>query len=149
MKGAGHCYVERRTVKDTNSLPWDLAHHIYMRASTGKIMIFANDPEVLLPLLQKKLAQLCRQAQMVRLTTDNAALVTELTRQIVLLQQLQPTTLLPIDCPGSRVFILRPDDFDDLIPYFSTLYVTCAVGDRTLERAAACMTIHSLFVRYV
>lgn len=141
-------YLEYRQLRDPNSLPWDLAHHIYMRANAGKILILADAPEALLALLQKNLAKLCRQAQTARLQTDNAALVAELTRQITVMQHLQPTALLPIDCPGSQVFLMQPDGFDGLLPYFSTLYVTCKVDEVLLDQIVCCMPPKSLMVRY-
>ena len=149
MKGSDHCYVEHRTLNDPSSLAWDLARHMYTRVGMGKIMIFTEQPEVMLPLLQKKLTHLCRQVQIMRFATDNATLVAELTRQIVLMQQLQLTTLMPIDCPGARAFIMRPEDFNDVMPYFNTLYVTCAVSSNTLDRAVDCMPERSLVVKYV
>ena len=148
MNNSNDHYTEHRTLHDGKSLPWDVAHHIYMRAGAGKILILHEDPDAFLPLLQKNLLRLCRQAQSARLQTANAAMVAELTRQIVLMQHLQPTTLLPIDCPGAQVFIMRPDDFDGLLPYLATVYITCEISKNLLDRVQSCMTPGSVIIQY-
>lgn len=140
-------YIERRRLPNRDVIE-DVASHVYSRLDAGKAIVIAEESDKILPEISQKLAELCRASQQEYAEVCDPKRLGELSIQIAAAQGLRPAAGLPIDFPSARLFIMKPSEFDGLLPYFATLYVTCSISSDLFEKISLCMTEQSMIVIY-
>lgn len=119
-------YIECRSLNGKTLLSWDLAHHMYARGQQGKVAVVTDKPVELLSATKKQWVKLMRQVQRERSSTLNAIRVSELTRQIMWMQNLSFSSKPPDDLLEADVTFASVYDFMGAPPECSTLYATYA-----------------------
>ena len=145
---SGHLYIEQRSLKDANSLSWDLAHHVYGRPLRGKVVIVANEPAWLLASFSKQWYRVLRLVERERSSTLNASRILALTQKLASVTKVRFVAKAPTDDPLGDVFFATPEVLLDQPPACRTLYVTCRASRAQLEVMTRNMPRHSLVVLY-
>lgn len=128
----------------------DLARHLYTRMNCGKVVIVADNPQLLLSTLRKQWLKLCRKVQRERASTLNATRVYELNQTVIRMQTLRFSTKWPQeDYPLADVCIATIEQLLSWPPEQDcrTLYVTCNVANEQLYVVTAGMARGGLVVK--
>lgn len=141
-------YIEQRSLNGKTLLSWDLAHHIYARGMQGKVAVVAEKPVELLAATKKQWFKLMRQVQRERSSTLNAVRVGELTRQIAWMQNLSFSAKPPDDLLEADITFAQADDFVEVPPQCSTIYVTYHFKLEKLHMLTSWMPMGALVVIY-
>lgn len=141
-------YIERRSLNGKTLLSWDLAHHLYARGRQGKVAVVTDKPAELLSATKKQWLKLMRQVQRERSSTLNAIRVSELTRQVMWMQNLSFSSKPPDDLLEADVTFASVYDFMGAPPECSTLYATYVFEKEKLYIVTGRMPRGSVVVVY-
>lgn len=144
----GHLFVEKRPIKDTLSLSWDLAHHLYSRPLKGKVVIVADEPARLLAAFSKQWYRVLRQVERERSSTLHAQRILALTQKLANIKRVRFVAKTPAAEPQGDVFFVTPEALLNNPPICRTLYVTCPLSDAYQDILTSRMLDHGLVVLY-
>lgn len=142
-------YIERRSVNGKTLLSWDLAHHMYMRGTQGKVAVVCESPVELLAATKKQWLKLMRQVQRERSSTLNAIRIAEFSRQIAWMQELKFSAKPPEDILEADITFATADDFVRIPPTCPTVYVTYKFEREKLHMLTSWMPKNGVVVEYV
>lgn len=119
-------YVERLSLNGADSLPWDLAHHMYARSMCGRIAVVTDKPAELMSDTLKQWRKVLRQAQKERSDLRNITHMLELSNEIAFMQGLS-FAAIPAELLDSSVSFGTVEHHIQHPPVCNTLYVTSRV----------------------
>jgi len=141
-------YTERREINGKNLLSWDLAHHLYLRSSCGKVIVVTDKPTELLAATRKQWLKLMRQVMRQRSSTLNVVRLAELTNQITHMQGLQFSAKQPKDYMDADVTFATADDLIKVAPICRTAYITHEIDAEKLHMLTSWMPESGVVVIY-
>lgn len=113
-----------------NPSPKDLARHLFTRMSCGKVVIIAENPEVMKAVLRKQWLKLARKVQRERSSTLNA---TRLLRLGDMAIRMQSVKFQLNDERNGDIFIISAERLYAFTTGYRTLYITCHFEPEFLE----------------
>lgn len=122
-----------------------LARHLFTRMSCGKVIIVADNPDVLHATLRKQWLKLSRKVQVERSRTLNATRVLRIADMAAKMQSMSFTTDWP-DGYKADVCIATVEQLTEWLPNCRTLYVTCDISTGQLQLIATRMPVGSVVV---
>jgi hypothetical protein len=125
-----------------------LACHIREHATQGKVAIVTDKPTELLAATRKQWLKLIRQIQRERASTLDRAKITELSRQLVWMQNLTFTAKPPEDILEADVTFAVADDFVHIPPICPTVLVTYTFEHEKLHMLTSWMPCNAVVVMY-
>jgi hypothetical protein len=145
---SGDIYIEERIRSLTISLSWDIAHHLYARATNGKTFIVTEDPAPLLAAVSKQWHQIIRQVQRERSSTLDATRILALTGKVVNMQRLRFTTKAQSEEPEGDVFFATSNELMPNPPRCHTMYLTYLLSESCYKTLTSRVAWHGLIVMY-
>lgn len=124
----------------------DLARHLYTRVQSGKVVILADNPQSLLPVLRKQWLKLARKVSKERSSTLDGSRIYELTGVITHMQNLEFTTKWPFDDYPADVYIVTAEQLLQWAPECRTIYITSLVEPEKIHKITALMPKGALVV---
>lgn len=141
-------FVERRTLGKNIALTWDIAHHLYVRAEGGIVVIVAENPAVLLAALRKQWLKVVHKLHKEYAATLDPWRRDSLRRTIQYMETLRFTTDTS-DYSIKRVYFVAPEEIQELLGRkCHTLYLTCEVALHVREKLFECLIHFGVVVDY-
>lgn len=142
-------YTERREINGKSLLSWDVARHIYMRASREKVIVVTEKPVELLSATRRQWFKLMRYVMRQRSSTLSATRSLELTGQIGFMQNLQFSAKRPKECLGADITFATVDDLIKVAPICGTAYITHDISSEKLHMLTSWMPEGGVVVIYM
>lgn len=140
--------LEYRTITGNNSLSRDLARHVYGRMQAGKIVVIAASPPAMLSSFRKQWIALYKKLETHRAQTLHALSSKIINLQMEAMESFTCTTQAPHQQPAADLYIMSPEQVQDLLPSITTLYITCDVTLGAIESIACNIPADGVIVRY-
>lgn len=141
-------YSEKRTLKDTTSLSFDLASHIFGRMVDGKIAVVTDRPTALMSATRKQWLRLIRLKQRGLSSTLSPHRKLEFTHDLECLRSITFTSQPPVTDPQADISFATVEQFLQAPPICKTLYITGGVERHEQYMLASWMPPHGLVVLY-
>lgn len=122
-----------------------LVRHLFTRMSCGKVVIAAENPDVLHATLRKEWLKLTRKVQRERSSTLNATRLVRLSDMASKMQNLRFTADWPDD-HRADVCIATVEQLTEWIPNCRTMYITCDVSLQQVQTMMVRMPVESIAV---
>jgi len=123
----------------------DIARHLYTRMFSGKVVIVADRPTVLIGTLRRQWFKLYRRTSRELSSTLDGGRIFELTKLRTRMLTMRFTIRWPDDLPAD-VYIVTTEQLLQWAPECRTVYVTCDIELEDLHRITAMMPQGSLVV---
>ncbi len=120
-------YSEKRTLKDTTSLSFDLASHIFGRRVNGKVAVVTDQPAALLSATRKQWLRLIRLRQRELSSTLSPQRKLEIAHDLECLRGTTFTSQPPVTDPQADISFATVEQFLQAPPICKTLYITDGV----------------------
>ncbi|HEY8999172.1 MAG TPA: hypothetical protein VIM53_02540 [Candidatus Saccharimonadales bacterium] len=141
-------YIEARELRANVSLAWDLAHHMYTRQLSGKIVVVTESPPGMLAAVSKQWRVVMRQALRERSSTLKSARILELSEEIAQMERAHFAVQNGDDEPAADVLFATRGQVILNPPECGTMYVTQGASDEQLATLTSRMSPHTLVVVY-
>lgn len=141
-------YIEQRLLNSRDTLSWDLAQHMYLRLTQGKVIVVTDKPRELCSATSKQWMKLMRKVMRQRASTLNAIRRVELIYQISCMQELRFSARQPDDYLEADVTFATADDLIRVTPICDSAYVASEIGDEKLQMLTSWMPEGGVVVVY-
>lgn len=145
----GDCYIEERQLgANSRSLPGDLACHLLTRQFCGRAIVVTDKPAIMRPAVAKQWQMIKRRIHREISSTLKATRFDALSRQLSDAQRIRFVDESSPDIAEDDVLLVTSRRLLDLSLTAQTVYLACAIDEKTEMALRILIPNHGLMVRY-
>jgi hypothetical protein len=144
----GRWYIDCRVTETSDQMSYDLTQHLVRRTTAGTVIVAADNSKVFLSVIKKRWAKLLYEVECMRSSTLDHTKRESLQYEVNHMRTCRFATKHPEVIKNARVYVLAPQQLDQPLPEYATLYITTLIDPSVLYATVRSLAAGGVIVIY-